>query len=256
VNLGLSFVVSLALLLPGIIFQFVLRQRILSGEFAVSPPPPSSIETLGVVTLVSLLTHFLIGSMSWLNYLYYSNGCSWGCLEAPFDPRLHNALAIVLFPSVGLGQPPQIGGAVVSILLSCLVGTILAIILSFSKSLKKRYRQVAYGWLEPIIEESQNQTVEERQKFNRVVTVFVVSNLGNDGSFLGYEGSLAHIDLDQNHQITSLSILQCQRFVVTILPDGVFKTAVTRSLIPKMHFSGSQISNFAFNLYDLPVNAN
>jgi hypothetical protein len=173
----------------------------------------------------------------------------------PFNARLHDALALSLFPSVGSSQTPQIGEAVVSILLSCLLGVILSLILSKNMGLKKRYRQAAYGWLEPIIEESQSLTTEGRQQFNRVVTVFVVSNLGNEGSFLGYEGSLAHIDLDQNHQITSLSIMQCQRFVVTILPDGVFKTTVPRSLIPKMHFSGSQISNFAFNLYDLPIKA-
>ena len=238
-NLAPSFIWGLLFLLPGLIGNFWFRFRTLRRELTVAPPPTTSVEALGYFTFISFIAYATLIACEAVNDALYPLVR----IESSITLDSETWLLPILW-SAHVRPQLELDGPFFLIAMASVIAMALAEIASRLVSIRKWFRRRSYGWLSSIIDKS---TEEGAEKL--AVSVFVVTNIGEGGVFLGYQGILAHIELGTDKQILNLHLSDCGRFLVKIGPLGLSKRQVNRKLIQEMHFAGSEIKNTAFNVY-------
>jgi hypothetical protein len=244
-NLGLGAVVALLFLFPGFSFTFWLRHFLLNKEYAVAPPPATSVETLSAVTFGTILSFSLVAFVSWSVQDIVETLTS---IEIQDNYRLHEAI-LRAFDSDSTPKhwPSELLYAF--LFLGSITSAFAAYVLSIIPSVRKTYKRWAYGWLARIIED-----VEAEVEGDPLVTVFVLSTVQNGGVSLGYEGMVRHIDLGSDKEIKSLHLTGCSRFIVKVGERGLTKKIVNRRIIDNLHLEGKNIANCGFQIMRLATN--
>ncbi|MGC1304861.1 MAG: hypothetical protein WA840_21030 [Caulobacteraceae bacterium] len=110
------------------------------------------------------------------------------------------------------------------------------------KAVAEPFRRSAYGWLTDLVA----QALEP----NRYVTAFIVTDIRQDGAFLGCEGLLENMTIGPEKQITAILLSDCNAFLLRI-GDTVTREVVHRpQQIPRLFIEGAHIQNVAFNVFE------
>lgn len=103
-------------------------------------------------------------------------------------------------------------------------------------------KALRYGWLAEFVELAAPE--------GRFSTAFVLTSVSNDGSHLGYEGLIENIAINSDREITSITLLDANRFVVHLKSDGVDRFDVDRSPIDRIFIERANIKNVALTVYE------
>lgn len=162
-------------------------------------------------------------------------------LHTPFDPNIYHTIAFRTVPANAVGSADVAWTLFVLALLS---GVTFALGSSFRAGRwgQTRLNGLLYGWLADLVEEAAGD--------DRFVTAFVLTTIGHDGTFVGYEGLLENLTVNADKEITSVSLLDATSFVLVVKPEGVSRVPVDRSPIPRIYFEQAEIQNIAFSVIE------
>jgi len=229
-----GFVLSILLLAPGFAAFAGYYFGALRGPVRQAPAPPNSFLALAAITFGALIAHsvaatLLAGNAAW---------CAVGpCLSVPWEPNLYLELLRFRSPSSVPGQ-----GTAAALLISLAVVAVFGFgvgwLAAWRAQKSFRLRSLIYGW-----------TADLAFSDALVVSAFVVSDLGSDGTYLGYEGIVQDLKIGTDGEIKTISLSDCDRFVLTVKPDGLERVAVDRSMIPFVMLEAANIKNIALNPY-------
>ncbi|MBT0671765.1 hypothetical protein HT136_25700 [Novosphingobium profundi] len=228
---------ALLLLLPG--FAFVVGVR--SGEptnFATPrPDPPNSHATIFKIVTGALLVHTVGAAIFAFNEALYQH---WHFISIEIDPNPYKMLLLKEAPSTVSSN----GIAWEGIYFVFLTGLSLKAGEIFSRNDKnttERYPQ-RFGWLLPI--------AEKIEKKSHLALGFVRTTSTHNGAWIGYEGLVQRVALDDDKGITMVVLEQCDRFLVEIANGEIRRIDSNSEQIAMMQFKESQIADFAIDLID------
>lgn len=229
-----SLVVGLFLLASGLaVFAGVYHGSHLNGVES-PPPPPGSILTLAIVTIGALIAHLIAAGL----FVAQDAVCvvPKRCFTVSFDPNVYS----VLF-NLGSAKP-------VSAVEGFLVLATLLVLSASSFELTRRLielpkvgEQVAgvlYGWFAEVL---------VARNAQEVVLAYIVSDVQNDGTLVGYEGVIENMTTNADKQITSVLLKDCETFYLRVTDKGVARREAGRTRpIPQLYLDQTRIKNMAF----------
>lgn len=229
-----TLVLGLFLLAPGFAVFAGLYHGSRLGPVESPPPPPGSILALSVVTVGALIAH-LVGAVAfWAQDGYCT---AWRCVTVDYDANVYAALF-----NIAVRKDDVTGLEVVSILATVGALTALAFLLvRWIVSLvagQTGLKGLLYGWLgDLVIAESADEAV----------LAYVVSDVQEDGTVLGYEGVVANMTTNADKEITSILLTSCETFFLRVTQRGVIRREAGRtSPIEQLYLDRSRIKNVAF----------
>jgi len=229
-----TLILGLFLLAPGFAVFAGLYHGSRLGTVESPPPPPGSILALSIVTVGALLAH-LLGAFAFCvqDWLCRPNVC----LAVSYDPNVYRALF-----NIAAAKASVTGLEVVAILATLSILT--ALCFRLSRSIVRRFGgqagldELLYGWLADL---------SVAQVPNEVVLAYVVSDIQEDGTLVGYEGVVANMTTNADKEITSILLASCETFYLRVTRAGVVRRKVARdSDIPQIYLDRSRIKNVAF----------
>lgn len=230
-----TLVLGLFLLAPGLaVFAGVYHGSRL-GPVESSPPPPGSILALSIVTVGALIAHLLGALLYWLQELYCGR---FSCFRVSHDPNVYASLFTMTVDK----NATVTGLEIVAILLTLVLLTAGAffgtrrIVTTFAG--EAALKTMLYGWLaEVAVAKSETE----------VVLAYVVSDVQEDGTIVGYEGAVANLTTNAEKQITSILLDSCEIFHLRVTPAGVARGKARRgSDIGQLYLDNAHIRNVAF----------
>ena len=229
-----TLILGLFLLAPGFAIFVGLYHGGRLGPVESPPPPPGSILALSIVTLGALAAH-LIGAIA---FLAQDGLCGTGrCFNVDYDPNVYAAL----FNIVDL-KGRVTGLEVVAILAT--VGALSALSFGVARTAVSAFagtpglRGLLYGWLGDLVVAATE---------NEAVLAYVVSDVQEDGTVVGYEGVVANITTNADKEITSILLTSCETFYLRVTKAGVARReALKSSAIEQLYLDRARIQNVAF----------
>ncbi len=229
-----TLILGLFLLAPGFAVFAGLYHGSRLGPVESPPPPPGSILALSLVTVGSLAAH-LVGALTfWAQDSFCSARQCWA---VDYDPNVYAALF-----NIAIRKAEVTGLEVVSILTTVGVLTALSFLLvrgvvSWFAG-KGGLKGLLYGWLgDLLIAESDDEAV----------LAYVVSDIRQDGTVVGYEGVVANMTTNAEREITSILLTSCETFYLRVTQQGVVRREAQRtSPIDQLYLDRSHIKNIAF----------
>lgn len=229
-----TLVLGLFLLAPGFAVFAAIYHGARLGPVESPPPPPGSILALAIVTVGALAAH-LSGALAF-----------WGqdvlcervrCLAVDHEPNVYADLF-----NIARAKSAVTGAEVVAILVSLAVLTAatFALTRSVAQALAGRagLKGVLYGWLAD---------VAVAEAADEAVLAYVVSDVEQDGTVVGYEGVVANLTTNADKEITSILLEGAETFYLRVSQSGVVRRKVNRtSPIPQLYLDRSRIKNVAF----------
>ena len=160
-------------------------------------------------------------------------------LQVEYDPNVYAALFNVAF-----AKNAVTGTEIVTILFTLVLLTAAAFlsarytvsILAGDAGLKG----MLYGWLAE---------VDVAKNPREAVLAYVVSDVQDDGTIVGYEGVVANMTTNSEKEITSILLDSCEIFYLRVTARGVARRKTERdSSIGQLYLDRSHIRNVAFEL--------
>jgi hypothetical protein len=244
VTLSFTVVLGLFLLAPGLAAFAGLYHGSKLGRVEGPPPPPGSILALSIVTVGAMVAHLAGATAFWLQDVFCSHG---PCFRVEHEPNVY----VVLFTAALTKSAPTApvtpygratGTEVVTILLTlvCLTWLSFASARATVNRLagKEAVKGMLYGWLSDL-------AVGENDL--EAVLAYVVSDVQEDGTVVGYEGVVANMTTNAEKEITSILLDSCEIFYLRVSQRGVSRRESTRdSDIGQLYLDRSHIKNVAF----------
>jgi hypothetical protein len=136
------------------------------------------------------------------------------------------------------------GGSVVAILSTLVALTGLAFVSArfavSSLTGDAGLKGVLYGWLAEV------DIAKDRRE---AVLAYVVSDVQEDGTIVGYEGVVANMTTNVEKEITSILLDSCEIFYLRVTSRGVSRRKASQdSSIGQLYLDRSHIRNVAFEL--------
>lgn len=229
-----TLVLGLFLLAPGFAVFAAIYHGARLGPVESPPPPPGSILSLAIVTVGALAAHLVGAGAFFLQDLACGRTT---CLAVDYDANLYSSLF-----DIAAARAP-VSGAEALALFSALTGlTVLSFVLArgIARGLtgKTGLKGVLYGWLADV-------AVAEAP--DEAVLAYVVSDVQEDGTVVGYEGVVANMTTNADKEITSILLTACETFYLRVGSSGVVRRKAQRtSPIPQLYLDRSRIKNVAF----------
>lgn len=231
-----TLILGLFLLAPGLAAFASLYHGSRLGRVEAPPPPPGSILALSIITVGAMFAHLVGAVVFWLQ----DGWCHrWICVPVDYEPNVYTALF-----NVALARGKVTGAQVVAILatLAALTGVsywrarALVALLGGKTALKG----MLYGWLAD---------VDVAANSDEAVLAYVVSDVQEDGTVVGYEGVVANMTTNAEKEITSILLDSCEIFYLRVTSRGVARRKADRgSNIGQLYLDRSHIRNVAFEL--------
>jgi len=204
------------------------------GRIDAPPPPPGSILALSIVTVGAMVAHLVGATVFWLQDRFCGVG---PCFRVGYEPNIYAALF-----NVALAKAQVTGTEVVAILFALVVLTGLAFVSARGAVSRLAGRQalkgMLYGWLAEV------DVGEDR---GEAVLAYVVSDVQEDGTIVGYEGVVANMTTNAEKEITSILLDSCEIFYLRVSQRGVSRRKADRdSDIGQLYLDRSHIKNVAF----------
>jgi hypothetical protein len=234
VTFSFSLVLGLLLLAPGLAAFVGLYHGSRLGPVESPPPPPQSILAVSFVTVAALGAHLLGASVFLLQDLLCAGRA---CIPVSYEPNVYAALF-----SISAGRGRIAGLEVVAILATLAVLTVLSFALArgivslFAGA--SGLKRLLYGWLGDLV-------VAETD--DEAVLAYVVSDVQDDGTVVGYEGVVGNMTTNAEREITSVLLISCETFYLRVTRAGVVRREALRSApIEQLYLDRSRIKNVAF----------
>lgn len=229
-----TLVLGLFLLAPGFAIFAAIYHGARLGPVDSPPPPPGSILALAIVTVGALAAH-LAGALAFWGQDALCGALA--CLAVDHEPNVYADLF-----NIALAKAPVSGSEVVSILATLAVLT--AVSFGLTRSVAQAFvgraglKGVLYGWLADV-------AVAEDP--DEAVLAYVVSDVQEDGTVVGYEGVVANMTTNADKEITSILLTACETFYLRVGASGVVRRKAQRtSPIPQLYLDRTRIKNVAF----------
>lgn len=230
-----NLVLALFLLAPGFAVFAGLYLGSQLGRIKSPPPLPGSILTLAIVTVGALAAH-LAGSAV---FLAQAGICAtaFPCGTVAFDPNPYTSLL-----AAGRPGPAITDGQVTAMLLTLVLLTALAFWVSRATVARLASRTalsgVLYGWLAE---------VAVATSADEAILAYVLSDVEESGTIVGYEGALANMTANADKEITSVLLRSCETFYLRVTAEGVVREKVAKATpIPQLYLDHEHIKNIAF----------
>ena len=210
-----------------------------SAQFKAAPPRPSSIVSFTIVVFGSVLTHAVASTLAfWLD----RGHASWALAHLNHSPNPYE-MALQL-----TADPKSVSGSAISYLLFwTAVIPIIATLLAWGTSyLFLRQRSIAsffYGWMEPI--------VRQAAPDENWVVAFVVTRITIGDHLVGYEGTVKEVTIDPDKQLTSITLVDVERFLLGRQGRSLRRQTPLESVpkIETLHIPSDRIENTAFTTF-------
>ncbi len=230
-----NLVLGLFLLAPGLAIFAGVYHGGEQGPIRSPPPPPGSILALAIVTVGALIAHFVGAAVFLIQDVYCAQGGS--CLRVSYDP---NAYATLF--NVALLRQPVTGLEAFSLLFTIIALTAASFFITrriaAAPATATALRGVLYGWLADVVVAS---------GADEAVLAYVLSDVQDDGTLVGYEGVVANMTTNADKEVTSVLLSSCETFYLRVTASGVLRRkAIRTSRIPQLYLDRSRIKNIAF----------
>ena len=229
-----TLVLGLFLLAPGFAVFAGIYHGSRLGPVESPPPPPGSILALSIVTIGALSAH-LLGALVFLLQDQYCQ--AYQCVAIDYNSNVYAALF-----DIAVEKDRATGAEVVAVLAT--LGAITALSFCFVRAIVSTFagqaglRVLLYGWLGDLVIAA---TKDE------AVLAYVVSDVQDDGTIVGYEGVVANMTTNAEKEITSIMLTSCETFYLRVTKAGVTRReAVRTSAIEQLYLDRSRIKNVAF----------
>ena len=228
-----SLVLGLFLLAPGLAAFAGLYHGSKLGRVEAPPPPPGSILALSIVTVGAMVAHLAGALLFWLQDAVCAHATCW---QVAYQPNIYAALF-----NMALTKGQVSGAQVVAILLTLVLLTGLAFRsarAAVSLAGEEALKGMLYGWLAE---------VDVGENRAEAVLAYVVSDVQEDGTLVGYEGVVANMTTNAEKEITSILLDSCEIFYLRVSQRGVARRKASRdSDIGQLYLDRSHIRNVAF----------
>lgn len=237
---GYALILGLVLLTPGFAAYAGLFVGSQARGYWPAPPAPASLISFAIVCFGALIAHAAGALLLWINDGLVSAGLALITVAQPPNPYVY--LATGADPA----NPPG-SWQIVQILSGMLLLSIIAFEVTRRVVRSRRFTAGAapllYGWLA--------ETVREASAANRYVTAFVLTDIGHEGLFLGYEGLLSDLTLTSDKEIASLALADCTRFRLKLGEAGLERFVDSDDILPLLYLERGQIKNIALQVYEV-----
>ncbi len=225
-----TLVLGLFLLAPGLAAFAGLYHGSKLGRVETTPPPPGSVLALLIVTIAAMVAHLAGALLFWLQDAVCASA---SCFRVGYEPNVYVALFEVM-----LAKGQVTGAQVVTILSTLVLLTALAFVSARCVVGEKALKGMLYGWLADV-------AIGENR--GEAVLAYVVSDVQEDGTVVGYEGVVANMTTNAEKEITSILLDSCEIFYLRVSQRGVARRKADRdSDIGQLYLDRSHIRNVAF----------
>ena len=200
-----TLVLGLFLLAPGLAAFAGLYHGSKLGRVEAPPPPPGSILAL------SMVAHLAGAIAFWVQDRARGHA---PCFQVGYEPNVYATLF-----NVALAKGPVTGTEVVAVLLALVVLTGIAFASARALVGEKALKGMLYGWLADM-------AVGEGNR--EAVLAYVVSDIQEDGTIVGYEGVVANMTTNAEKEITSILLDSCEIFYLRVSQRGVARRKADR----------------------------
>ncbi len=230
---SVTLVLGLFLLAPGLAVFAGLYHGSKLGRVEAPPPPPGSILALSIVTVGAMAAHLVGAAVFWLQ----DRLCGVGpCFRIAYEPNIYAAIF-----NAALSKGEITGTEVVAILFTLVLLTGLAFWtarVAVGLAGERAMKGLLYGWLAE---------VDVGKDSGEAVLAYVVSDIQENGTIVGYEGVVANMTTNAEKEITSILLDSCEIFYLRVSQRGVARRKVDRdSDIGQLYLDRSHIKNVAF----------
>lgn len=228
---------ALLLLLPGFAFAAGVRSGEPTNFATPRPDPPNSHATIFKIVTGALLVHTVGAAIFAINETLYRH---WHFISIEFDPNPYKMLLLKEAPSAVSSYGIAWEG-IYFVFLAVISLNTGKYISKNDKNTTERYPH-RFGWLLPI--------AEKIEKKSHLALGFVRTTSTYNGAWIGYEGLVQRVALDDDKGITMVVLEQCDRFLVEIANGEIRRIDSNSEQIAMMQFKESQIADFAIDLID------
>lgn len=204
-----------------------------------------------VILFCALLAHTAAATALWLQEVWCPRAPCF-CIDLSFDPNPYKALLEGSHETgsqaTGAVGVPVTSSSVVLTLAGNLILGLLTGCAAYhtgrSVWIRNFIRPDILGWALEVSDSAAGA--------DQVVTAYVVTKLGDDGFFAGYEGMVEKLSMGENGTVGSLVLSSVDRFVVKVDIHGVWRiNKESDSTMPILAISGDEIANASFTTFDL-----
>ena len=204
-SLSIGLLTTLAALLPGLLFVVTSYLYFGTPEVRVTPPPLRSTLVIAIAGAMSVLINSLYAGL-----LELHDAIPMRVIDLPvLDPYLLVKSAGSTISNTDIYS--SFGGFV----MLCLIGIVLGRITALG-DIEKR-DEFLYGWLAPLIRSSKPD--------NAWINAYALTTNQRDSDFLGYEGTLANLVLDEDRNVIGATLRNVETFYVRMNRDGARRVA-------------------------------
>ena len=250
-NWGFHFLGALFVLFPGFVayVAFVAASR--HSHLSLTERPNALASSM-LILLGALFAHTGAAILFWLQeswtYLGWFPNISLG-----FDPNPYKVFLTTDFtesPSQNRSELQNVSGFIAYVLISSLVLGLVVCRIAFrageSESLRNFVRPELIGWALELADKVAGP--------DQLVTAYVVTKSVHGEYFAGYEGMVEKISLGSDGQVTSLVLLEVDRFVVRVHSRGVVRPRIDETTpMELLVIDGREISNASFSEINLEL---
>ena len=234
-TLSFNLVLALFLLAPGFAVYAGVYLGSQLGPIKSPPPPAGSILTLALVTVGALAAHLVGAGLSALQPPLCA--CLPVCVRVPFEP---NAYAVLLDATVN--DTRVSAGELLLAMATFAAVTALAFVVSMLfvrwAWRWKWFVRLIYGWLAEVgVADSPDE----------VILAYVLSEVEEKGTVVGYEGIVENILTTADKEITAITLGSCEMFFLRLTATSVTRVKVAKTTpIPHLQLTKDRIQNIAF----------
>ncbi|MEM6409897.1 MAG: hypothetical protein AAF683_00010 [Pseudomonadota bacterium] len=199
-GIPLALLVALLAFLPGLLCLVTFYAESGTAEVKITPPPLRSTTALAFIGAFALCSHAI-----WLGVLEINAILPKLISLAPADPY---RLIVAGSEITGIERLMGITGA----LCVCAFGMIIGRGMAKAESISDRRDEWLYGWLAPI--------VQRAAASNAFINGYALTTNQRDADFLGYEGTITNLILDQDKNIIGATLEDVETFYLRMNKQG------------------------------------
>ncbi len=245
---------ALFVLAPGLAAFAALYKAGGGKILAPAPPPPSSLTALGIIIFGALVAH-TCGASAFAVNEFIAQSLKYP-IQVPWDP---NPYAYFFSSRPRIGKEVGIEVAALLLLLSGLsalayIGLRLMIgkaerdAVKISQKSQQKQLPALFRFLYGTWSGMLAQLAPE-EGYTKHLAAYIVTDMENEGRWIGYEGEVESLSLNSDKQITHLTLSNSKAFYLTAGLYSLTHDVVERQrAIPRILIDKAQIKNLAFQV--------
>lgn len=230
-----GFVLALLLLSPGFSAFAGFYLGGLRSPVRQAPAAPNSFLALTAITFGALASHSVAALAMAANDVLCDTALK--CAAVGFEPNFYVEL-LRARDSHYQSSGPAAAAFLISLCVISGLGLLLGIAAAKVARRFETTRSLIYGWTAELIFTDAH-----------VMSAFVVSDLSSEGTYLGYEGIVRDLKLGADGEVKTITLSDCERFILTISADELERKTADRAMIPFVILEAENIKNIALNPY-------